>query len=219
MNNAASLEVTGGDAISGWYVQGGGQYITGQHVYENHRLDGAAGAYWALWQHPDIGKFTLGMNFFGMHYEDNQRLFTYGNGGYFSPGAYMLSNVPVTFDGHYQNRFQYQVNGSLGLQAFQEDASPYFPLDPALQKASDNPFRAERTSVGANFSLNGDASYLITDHWHAGMSANFNNSYDYKNEQVALYMRYTFHPQSLDLPGGPTGLGTSTQGLRPLLSK
>jgi tetratricopeptide (TPR) repeat protein len=219
IDNTVSLQVKGGDAISGWYVQGGGQYITGQHVLENHRLDGYAGAYWALWQQPEFGKLTLGMNFFGMHYEDNQRLFTYGNGGYFSPGAYMLSSLPVTFDGHYQTRLQYQVKGSLGLQAFQEDASPYFPLDPGLQQAAHNPFTAERTSVGANYSLSGEASYLVTDHWHAGIAGSFNNSYDYKNEQIAFYMRYTFHPQSLDIPGGPTSLGTAILGLRPLLSR
>jgi hypothetical protein len=34
---------------------------------------------------PQIG--TLGMTFLGMHYANNQRLFTCGNGGYFSPGA------------------------------------------------------------------------------------------------------------------------------------
>jgi hypothetical protein len=219
IDNAASLEVTRGDAVSGWYVQGGGQYITGQHVYQNYRLDGAAGAYWALWQRPDLGKLTLGTNFFGMHYEDNQRLFTYGNGGYFSPGAYLLSSVPITFDGHYQNRFQYQAKGSLGLQAFEEDSSPYFPLDPSQQNSEKNQFTAERTSVGANYSLNGDASYLITEHWHAGMTASFNNSYDYKNAQVAFYVRYTFHPESIDISGGPTSLGAANQGLRPLLSK
>jgi tetratricopeptide (TPR) repeat protein len=219
INNSASLEVTRGDAISGWYVQGGGQYITGRHVYENHRIDGAAGAYWALWQRPDLGKLTLGMNFFGMHYEDNQRLFTYGNGGYFSPGAYLLSSVPITFDGHYQNRFQYQAKGSLGLQAFQEDSSEYFPLNPVQQQSEKNQFTAERTSVGANYSLNSDASYLITEHWHAGIAASFNNSYDYKNAQVAFYLRYAFHPQSLDTPGGPTDLGAANQGFRPLLSR
>ena len=217
ISNAASLQVKGGDGVSGWYVQGGGQYITGEHTLVNHRLDGYAGAYWALWNNETYGKLTVGMNFFGMHYSNNQRLFTYGNGGYFSPGAYLLSSVPVTFDGHYGPKFNYRVNGALGLQAFQEDASAYFPLDPGLQSAAKNPFVAARSSVGANYSVDGEAAYLLTPHWHAGVNTSFNNSYDYHNERISFFLRYAVHPQSPDRTGGPTGLNGTTRSLRPLL--
>jgi hypothetical protein len=104
------------------------------------------------------------MNLFGMHYANNQRLFTYGNGGYFSPGAYLLSSVPITFDGSYSSRFHYKAAGSLGLQAFQEVASPYFPIDSSLQIAAKNPFTVERINVGANYNVEGEGSYLITEH-------------------------------------------------------
>ena len=79
------------------------------------------------------------MNFFGMHYERNLRYFTYGQGGYFSPGAYLLAGVPLTFNGHYGTKFHYRASGSLGMQAFQEDSAPYFPLDAAYQAAQGNP--------------------------------------------------------------------------------
>jgi hypothetical protein len=218
ISNAGSLIVSHSDAVSGWYIQGGGQYITGQHVQTNHRLDGYAGAYWSIWNRPEYGKLTLGMNFFGMHYANNQRLFTYGNGGYFSPGAYLLSSVPVTFDGNYNSRFHYKVAGSLGLQAFQEDASPYFPLDSGLQSAAKNPFTPERISVGANYNVEGEGSYLITEHWHVGASFNLNNSYDYTSDRLGFFLRYAFYPQSMDSPSGPTGLG-ATRGLRPLFTR
>ncbi len=90
---------------SGWYIQGGGRYTTGQHVPTNSRIDDFAGAYWSIWNDPSYGKFTLGMNFLGMHYANNQRLYIYGNGGYLSPGAYLLSSVPITFDGRYSLDF------------------------------------------------------------------------------------------------------------------
>jgi hypothetical protein len=96
------------------------------------------------------------MNLFGMNYANNQRLF--------SPGAYLLSSVPITFDGSYSSRFHYKAAGSLGLQAFQEDASPYFPIDSSLQIAAKNPFTVERISVGANYNVEGAGSYLITEH-------------------------------------------------------
>jgi cellulose synthase operon protein C len=217
ISNAASLQISRSEAASGWYIHAGGQYMTGQHVESNHRIDGFGGAYWSIWNHPEYGKLTLGMNFFGMHYANNQRLFTYGNGGYFSPGAYLLSSVPVTFDGIYGSRFHYKVAGSLGLQAFQEDASPYFPIDSALQAAAKNPFTVERISIGANYNVGGEASYLITEHWHVGGAFSVNNSYDYTSGRLTFFVRYSFNPQSTDETTGPTGLVT-TRGLRPLFT-
>lgn len=214
--NAGSLQINRGDAASGWYASLGGQYITGQHIRSNTRIDGYAGAYWSTWERPEYGKLTLGMNLFGMHFANNQRLFTYGNGGYFSPGAYLLSNVPITFEGHQGTRFHYRAAGSIGLQAFQEDASPFYPLDPALQAANKNPYSAEKTGVGANYNIEGEGSYLMTEHWHVGGFFSIDNARDYNNSRVGFYLRYVSHPQSLDSVMGPTGIDRS-RGLRPLL--
>jgi hypothetical protein len=214
--NAGSIQVSRGDASSGWYISGGGQYITGRHIRSNTRIDGYAGAYWSVWERPEYGKLTLGMNLFGMHFANNQRLFTYGNGGYFSPGAYLLSNVPITFEGHYGTRFHYRAAGSIGLQAFQEDAAPYYPLDPGLQIANNNPYLPERTNVGANYNMEGEGSYLMTEHWHVGGFFTVDNSRDYVNSRVGFYLRYVTHPQSMDSVMGPTGLDRRT-GLRPFL--
>ena len=80
ISNAGEAGLNFGDGRAGWYVQGGGQYITGRHILENKRIDGDGGAYWAAWHHPEYGNLTAGMNFFGMHYERNLRHFTYGQG-------------------------------------------------------------------------------------------------------------------------------------------
>ncbi|AEU36507.1 cellulose synthase operon C domain protein [Granulicella mallensis MP5ACTX8] len=216
ITNAASVQVNHGDGISGWYMEIGGQYITGHHVENNRRIDGYGGAYWSVWENPNYGKLTVGMNFFGMHYANNQRLFTYGNGGYFSPEAYLLSNIPVTFDGHHGTRFHYQIAGAAGIQAFQEGASPYFPIDNSLQVAAKNPFTTEHTSVGVNYNLTGEGAYLITKNWHLGAFFSLDNANEYNNDRIGFFLRYAFHPQSLESPSGPTGL-IKSQGLRPLL--
>jgi len=214
--NAGSIQVNHGNASSGWYIAGGGQYITGRNIRSNTRIDGYAGAYWSAWERPEYGKLTLGMNLFGMHFANNQRLFTYGNGGYFSPGAYLLSNIPLTFEGHYGTRLHYRAAGSIGLQAFQEDAAPYYPLDHGMQVANNNPYLPEQTNVGANYNLEAEGSYLMTEHWHVGGFFTVDNSRDYVNSRVGFYLRYVTHPQSLDSIMGPTGLDRRT-GLRPLL--
>ncbi|MDI3253350.1 MAG: cellulose synthase subunit BcsC-related outer membrane protein [Bacillota bacterium] len=212
--NGGELQLAFGDARSGWYIQGGGQYITGKHVQDNRRMDGDAGAYWQVWQHPDYGTLTLGTNFFGMHYDHNLRYFTYGQGGYFSPAAYMLAGVPFTFNGHHGPRFHYRVMGSFGVQAFQENSTPYYPLDPAIQYARDNPYYPENTSVSGNYSLDAEGAYAIAEKWYVGGYLNFNNTRDYAENKVGFYVRYLFRPQPTG-ENGPTGL-FPIQGLRPL---
>ena len=80
-----------------------------------------------------------------MHYGQNLRYFTYGQGGYFSPEAYLLAGVPISWIGHYGPNFHYSVNGSIGGQAFQEESAAYFPLDTALEAASSNSKYPART--------------------------------------------------------------------------
>jgi len=215
MTNAGELQLAFGDAQSGWYIQGGGQYITGQHVEDNRRLDGDAGAYWQVLHHPDYGSLTVGMNFFGMHYDHNLRYFTYGQGGYFSPAAYMLGGVPLTFRGHYGPKFHYLATGSFGLQAFQENSTPYYPLDPTLQYARNNPYYPENTSVSANYNFEGEGAYAIAEHWYVGGFLSFNNTRDYASNRGGFYVRYLFRPQPALEENGPTGL-FPVQGLRPV---
>ena len=214
ITNAAELQIASGDNRSGWYAQGGGQYITGVHVPNNSRFDGTAGAYWGVWGSPEYGNLTIGMNFFGMHYAHNLRYFTYGQGGYFSPDAYIVAAVPVSFNGHYGPKFHYRVVGSVGVQGFNEETSPYFPLDVAIQGAQDNPYYPAMTSVGSNYNFESEASYAIAEHWYVGGYASFNNSRDYASSKAGFFVRYLFRPQPMIEETGPTGL-FPVQGLRP----
>lgn len=213
--NSGELQLSFGNERSGWYIQGGGQYITGRHVQTNKRIDGDAGAYWSVWHRPDIGSLTLGLNFFGMHYDHNLRYFTYGQGGYFSPGSYMLTGIPFTFSGARNPRFHYRVTGSLGVQAFEEDATPFYPIDPVLQAARSNPWYPAQTNVSGNYNLTAEGSYAIAEHWYVGGYLSFNNSRNYSSNNVGFYVRYLFHPQPINVENGPTGI-FPVRGLRPL---
>jgi cellulose synthase operon protein C len=149
-----------------------------------------------------------------MHYAQNLRYFTYGQGGYFSPDAYVVAAVPVTFNGHYGPRLHYRVSGSIGIQAFEEEKSPYFPLDPAIQTAQGNPFYPAMTSVGGNYNFESELSYAIAEHWYTGAYLNVNNSRDYVATKAGFFLRYLFKPQPMLEDNGPTGL-FPVQGLRP----
>lgn len=198
---------------SGFYVSGGGQYLDGVHVQTNSRIDGDAGAYWQVRSVPDEGSMTVGVNFFGMHYAHNSTYFTYGQGGYFSPQAYFLATVPISLQVEQGWNLRYSVVGAFGVQAFQEDSVPYFPLDPALEVANNNPSFSAQTVVGGNYDLKAEAAYHLSDHWYAGAFVDLNNTRDYNNQVVGFYVRFLIRPQ-VPSDVGPTGL-YPWEGLRP----
>ena len=215
MANQGNVQFSHGDAESGLYFGVGGQYLAGYHVQTNVRFDGSGGAYWRLKTVPEFGNLSIGANFFAMHYSHNENAFTYGMGGYFSPQAYFLANVPITWAGHYQTHWHYNVMGSVGVQGFQENLTPLFPLaaQSAYEIALNNPMLPAKTSVGPNYDLRGQVGYQIGPHWFAGGFVSANNSRDYNNVSAGFSIHYMFRSQP-STAAGPTGL-FPTDGLRP----
>jgi tetratricopeptide (TPR) repeat protein len=215
MATGGNFQFARGDAMSGFYVGVGGQYLSGYNVETNSRIDGNGGAYWRVKEYPEYGILSVGTNFFAMHYANNQDAFTFGMGGYFSPQAYFLANVPLTWVGHSNTRWHYQVVGGLGVQAFQQDLTPLFPL--SGQKASEialnNAALPAITSVGANYDIRANLGYAITPHWFAEGFAGGNNARNYNAASVGFAIHYMFRIQPSTLTS-PTGLFPH-EGLRP----
>ncbi|HTJ29465.1 MAG TPA: cellulose synthase subunit BcsC-related outer membrane protein, partial [Acidobacteriaceae bacterium] len=217
MANAFGVQYARGDLVSGYYLGAGGQYLKGVHVVENRRIDGSAGAYFRVYADPERGSLNVGVNFFAMHYTKNLLGFTYGLGGYFSPQAYFLGNIPITWTGHRGTRLHYTVLGSFGVQAFSENKEPLFPLDPAIEIGYQNPSLPALTSVGANYDLRANAAYAVHDHWFIGGFVSANNSRDYTTGSAGFSVRYLFRSQPSTV-AGPTGLFPTDDAhpLRPL---
>jgi tetratricopeptide (TPR) repeat protein len=213
--NQGNVQFSRGDATSGFYASAGGQYLTGYNVKNNTRIDGNGGAYWRLFSSPENGNLSIGVNFFAMHYANNQNAFTHGMGGYFSPQGYFLANVPFTFVGHYNTNWHYSVVGGLGVQAFQEDKTPLWPLasDKSIETSQNNPMLPDMTNVGANYDVRGQVAYQISPHWFAGGFFGANNTRNYSSASAGFFVRYLFRAQP-STAAGPTGL-FPTDGLRP----
>ena len=213
--NQGTVQFARGDAQSGFYFNAGGQYLTGYNVETNTRVDGDGGAYWRLLTSPEYGNLSIGVNFFAMHYANNENAFTHGMGGYFSPQGYFLANVPFTFVGHYLTNWHYNIMGGMGVQAFQENKTPLWPLaaDKALETSQNNPMLPDFTSVGPNYDLRGQVGYQISPHWFAGGFFGANNTRNYSSASVGFLVRYMFRSQP-STATGPTGI-FPTDGLRP----
>ncbi|MDE1178439.1 MAG: cellulose synthase subunit BcsC-related outer membrane protein [Edaphobacter sp.] len=204
-----------GDERAGLYAQGGGAVIDGHHVLENRRYDGTLGAYFLAHRWPEYGKLNIGVNLFGMHYDYNEQGMSYGNGGYFSPNAYFLASVPFTFEGKYGKNFNYTVNGSAGIQTFQESSAPYYPLDLPLQTASNNAYYSQSSDTGLNYGVDAQGAYRFGDRWYVGGFLTANNTRNYNLVTGGFYVRFMFKPQ-VGTEGGPRGLFPINTGFRPL---
>ncbi len=221
-----------GDEHAGFYFTADGADLTGYHVLQNSKFEGSAGAYFLVHTFPGYGRLNIGASAFGMHYAHNERGESYGLGGYFSPDAYFLASVPVTFAGRYTNNFHYTVAGSLGVQTFQEDSQIYFPLDPTTQNKFASTANAggpcltaqiiagtcasmpRNSNTGGNYSINAEGVYRIADHWFAGGFLSANNTNNYNTVTGGFFVRYLFRPQYAT-DDYPTGL-FPVDGFRPL---
>ncbi|MGD0346311.1 MAG: cellulose synthase subunit BcsC-related outer membrane protein [Terracidiphilus sp.] len=213
--NQGQVQIAHGDAQSGFYFSAGGQYITGYNVLNNKRIDGNGGAYWRVFTAPEAGALSVGANFFAMHYANNQNAFTHGLGGYFSPQGYFLANMPFTWSGHYLTRLHYNIVGAVGVQAFQENSAPLWPLavDKPLETAQNNPVLPNITTVSGNYDLRSQVAYQFSPHWFMGGYLAANNSRDYTSTTVGFFVRFMFREQP-STATTPTGL-FPWDGMRP----
>ncbi len=187
-----------GGGNSGIYTQFGYDEITGHNVANNDRISGTTGTYWKLLERPQ-GRLTVGLNLTGMHYDQNLRYFTFGQGGYFSPQSYFLFNAPIRWVGKWE-RMEYSVAASLGSQFFSEDQSPFFPLTPVKDQLT-APYYAGQSKTGANYNLEFKMGYRMAPNWFVGAFVNANNTADYSSQNVGFTVRYLMmqSPSSYDL--------------------
>jgi hypothetical protein len=139
-------------------------------------------------------------------FDNNQRHFTYGNGGYFSPKDYYAALVPVNYTGK-DDDFTFNIGGSAGVQTFKEAASNVFPQSPAAQAV----LVAEQGLTGAvpavfpgqsqsgfTGSAHGGIDYLVVPNLHIGANASVQHSGVWTETNALAYLKYTFAP-----PGAP----------------
>lgn len=214
MSSGGGVRLDIGDAKSGLYISADGADLAGYHVLENRKYEGIVGAYFKVKNWPGYGSLNIGTNFYGMHFDHNERGMTYGQGGYFSPNVYFLAGVPINFNGYYKSDFHYTISGSIGVQSFQEDSAPYYPLDLPLQTGSGNAYMPVNSNTGLNYAFSTEEAYRVADRWYLGAFLAANNTNNYNTVSGGFYVRYLFKPQySTEMY--PTGL-FPTSGFRPL---
>jgi hypothetical protein len=161
---------------------------------------------------------TVGLNTTLMRYDKNLSYFTYGQGGYFSPQQYVILNLPVEYMGR-NGEFTYDLKGSIGVQHYRLNSSPYFPISPAAQTAAAENMASITTTTldsgavypgqsktGVAYSFSAVGEYQLAPQLAVGATASLGNAYQYREWLAAVYVRYSFTKQSGLQPFPPTPL-------------
>ncbi|MGI4900907.1 MAG: cellulose synthase subunit BcsC-related outer membrane protein, partial [Janthinobacterium lividum] len=198
-------DMTWDDGLNGIYGYGSFNVLTGDGVEQNTRGEGGAGLYRRLFKDADH-ELTAGFNVTYFGYDKNLSYFTFGQGGYFSPQTYISLSVPVSWNAR-SGLLSYQVKGSLGIQHFREDDSPYFPTSGTLQAAANAAQAAAATAglatsssavypgqskTGLGYNLQASAEYQIGPQIFFGGLAGLDNARDYSQYYGGIYLRYAF---------------------------
>ena len=207
----------GGYANLSWHT------LEGRNVADNDRQELGMGVYVHAIRN-DSQSLTAGLNVSALRYDNNLSGFTYGHGGYFSPQSYVDVAFPVHWSGRNTRAgMTWKVDASVGVQHFEEEASPFFPTDPALQQAAydaaslavmlgladryQDPFYLGQTKTGLSYNLSAAAEWQLTPQLFLGGRMDFNNARDYRQFGLGIYLRFL-----LDRLGAP--LGTAPAVLR-----
>jgi cellulose synthase operon protein C len=198
-----TVKFSHGTGLSGFYASLDGQELTGRNVANNSRIDGGTGAYFQVYA-SKYGVLKVGANLTAMHYANNQRYFTFGQGGYFSPNQFLLMNAPITWQGTPFHNFSYVINGSLGVQTFQDD--PAMPGSLIIGNGA-------QSVTGASYDFHARVAYHLNQHWLIEGFLDANNARDYANAAGGFSIRYLVRPVPTE--GGPTGIVDEKQ-IRPV---
>ncbi len=192
------LEYTPGSA--NFYAGLGAASLTGTHVQSNQEIEAGLGGSVAFYKTAeDEARAGLDLVYFG--YQHNERFFSLGGGGYFSPENYFAAIVPVSYT-HHDDRLSWTLGGSLGLESYKEASNLYFPIDPALQAQLESIAATDsrvvtsypsRTVTGIVGGANGSVEYRAMPSLAVGARASYQRAGDWNEAEGLLYARYIFN--------------------------
>lgn len=185
----------------GIYFGGGYSIYDGDQINQNDYYEVGAGFYYKPIIERDR-ELQVGLNTTYFSFDENQNLFTLGNGGYFSPQQFVSISVPA----HYRvqkGRLRYNLDGAIGVQYFAKEEQPFFPNDPALQNQAEAQATGaqlvvdpEDDTIQLSYRLGGDVFYRVTENFEVGARASIDDTADYTEAKGGFTLRYRFGPNS-----------------------
>ena len=117
----------------GFYVDAKYGIYDGHNVQQNEGLEANSGFYLTVFD-DDESSLQTGFNITYLTFQHNQRYFTFGQGGYFSPHQFISASLPLDYKST-SDRLNLVIGGAIGVQHYTEEATVFFPTRPDLQIA------------------------------------------------------------------------------------
>ena len=181
------------------YALAGYAIVDGQNVARNSRREAGTGFSYPVWKQSD-GVLSAGLDLVYFAYDNNQRGFTWGQGGYFSPQNYMALNLPVEYHSNV-GKLDYKLGGTIGYAHFREGASSLFPTDPALQAQIDAASRLNSLIPTTNQAqiknevtrgIRVELNYPLTESLSLLGTARYDKAADYDETRVSIRIQNQF---------------------------
>lgn len=147
-------------------------------------------------------RVTSGLVLNYWRYSDNQRFYTFGHGGYYSPQRYFSFGVPLDWTGRYA-KWSWRLQGSAGWSFTYEDAVAFYPTRPDLQAQAGNPVYGGGSGGGFSYTLGATLEYTFAPHWVAGAGFQIDRSRDYAPNRAMVWLRYLFDRRQDPVPFPP----------------
>lgn len=136
-------------------------------------------------------------------YERNQRFYTFGHGGYYSPQSFTTLSLPVYVQGGTE-RWSYAVQLGYAYTHSREDDADFFPGRPDLQADAralgEVPVYEGGSGAGTSIQADLSTEYALSDRLAVGARFAINRADFYEPNFLTLYLRHS--------------LGTGTPHLR-----
>jgi tetratricopeptide (TPR) repeat protein len=197
--NAASLRGAYYGARHSLSLTVDGARFEGRNVPDND-YHGLRAAYdWRLFDN-GADRVFIGITATYWDYQRNQRFYTYGHGGYYSPQSYLNLGLPLQWQG-LRGRWSYELYAAVAHSDSDEDSAPFFPGDPALQAQAvesplpagfDAPVYGGGGGSGSGYSLRAALEYRLAPRWALGARAARDRSDYYEPDFYTLYLRRVF---------------------------
>ncbi|WP_415511681.1 cellulose synthase subunit BcsC-related outer membrane protein [Acetobacter sp.] len=177
----------------GWnlYAGGGFAYLDGTHVASNTEFDVQAGGNATIWQSHERQAIRTGLDFTYYDYQHNRYLFTWGQGGYFSPQGYYAIMVPLEWTGH-QDEWTWLLRGEGGFQHYHSNAAGYFPLGGLQAVTGTASSTGAQSASGVAGNVQGRVIYQVTPSLRVGAQASYSRAGNWSEIAAILMAHYTF---------------------------
>lgn len=186
----------------GLFADVGAGLYTGENVKTNRELTLRTGFDVPVYTQRDQ-RVTSGLVLNWWHYSENQRFYTFGHGGYYSPQRYVSVGIPLDWTGRYA-KWSWRLLGSAGWSWTYEDAAPFFPTRPDLQAMSGNATYGGGSGGGFSYTIGATVEYTFAPHWVVGAGFSIDRSRDYAPNRAMAWLRYLFDKRQLPVPFPPT---------------